>query len=72
MADNINSIDIIQMSMVLYSLKKAQQIESTESLSLITKTLEKMEENLQNTGEDIRNLEKEIYPWLGQNVDSMV
>lgn len=67
--DNISSVDTVQMSMVLYALKKAQSIEEDASKTLIQKTLQKIEEfNHTNNKE----LEKEIYPWLGQNIDILV
>jgi len=59
--DNINSVDTVQMSMVLYALKKAQSIEEDASKTLIQKTLQKIEEN-----------KEEIYPWLGKNIDILV
>jgi len=49
------------MSMVLYALKKAQSIEEDASKTLIQKTLQKIEEN-----------KEETYPWLGKNIDILV
>lgn len=75
MIDSINSVDIIQMSIVLYALRKAQQVESEAGLSLITKTLEKVQKNSQDIEKEIENNlnpEKEIYPWLGKNIDTLV
>jgi len=63
--DNINSVDMVQMSMVLYALRKAQNIEEDAGKTLIQKTLQKMEENN-------KELEKEVFPWLGQNIDIVV
>lgn len=59
--DNINSVDTVQMSMVLYALKKAQSIEEDASKTLIQKTLQKIEEN-----------KEEVYSWLGKNIDILV
>ena len=63
--DNINSVDMVQMSMVLYALRKAQNIEEDAGKTLIQKTLQKMEENN-------KELEKELFPWLGQKIDIVV
>jgi|YelNatPaOPRAMG01_1025707.scaffolds.fasta_scaffold00732_39 hypothetical protein len=61
MPDSINSVDTVQMSMVLYALKKAQKLEEAGN-TLIDKTLKKMQENDDELG-------KESLPWLGQNID---
>ena len=61
MPDSINSVDTVQMSMVLYVLKKAQKLEEAGN-TLIDKTLKKMQENDDELG-------KESLPWLGQNID---
>jgi len=61
MPDSINSVDTVQMSMVLYALKKAQKLEEAGN-TLIDKTLKKMQENDDELG-------KESFPWLGQNID---
>jgi len=61
MPDSINSVDTVQMSVVLYALKKAQKLEETGN-TLIDKTLKKMQENDDELG-------KESLPWLGQNID---
>lgn len=63
--DNIDSVDMVQMSMVLYAIRKAQNIEEDAGKTLIQKTLQKMEENN-------KELEKEVFPWLGQNIDIVV
>jgi hypothetical protein len=52
--DNINSVDIVQISIVLYAFKKAQNIEEDVSKTLIQKTLQKIEENN-------KELEKELF-----------
>jgi hypothetical protein len=65
MPESIHSVDVVQMSMVLYALKKAQNVEGDASKMLIDKTLKKIEENN-------REIEKELYPWLGQSIDKMV
>jgi len=59
MGDSINSVDVLDASIALYALKKAQDIEKQDTLSLIDKTLKKPQEDL----------EKDIFPWLGQNID---
>lgn len=41
--DNISSVDTVQMAMVLYAIKKSQQIETDVSMSLIKKTLDKLQ-----------------------------
>jgi hypothetical protein len=61
MPDSINSVDTVQMSVVLYALKKAQKLEEAGN-TLIDKTLKKMQENDDELG-------KESLPWLGQNID---
>ena len=63
--DNIDSVDMVQMSMVLYAIRKAQNIEEDAGKTLIQKTLQKMEENN-------KELEKELFPWLGQKIDIVV
>ena len=63
--DNIDSVDMVQMSMVLYAIRKAQNIEEDAGKTLIQKTLQKMEENN-------KELEKEVFPWLGQKIDIVV
>ncbi|MBC7320036.1 hypothetical protein H5T89_05270 [bacterium] len=66
MPDSINSVDTLQMSLVLYAIKKAQSLEEDASNTVIQKTLQKMEDY----NEFIRDLEKDIFPWLGRNIDT--
>lgn len=66
MPDSINSVDILQMAVVLYAIKKAQSIEEDVSKTLIEKTFQKLEDNR----DTIRDLEKELFPWLGSNIDT--
>lgn len=68
MSDSVNSVDILQMSIVLYTIKKAQSIEEETTNALIQKTLQKMEENK----ELIKELDKDITPWLGKSIDIKV
>jgi hypothetical protein len=63
--DNINSVDIVQMSMALYAFRKAQSIQEDAGKTLIQKTLQDIEKNN-------KELQKELFPWLGQNIDIMV
>jgi hypothetical protein len=63
--DNINSVDIVQMSMVLYAFRKAQSIQEDAGKTLIQKTLQDIEKNN-------KELQKELFPWLGQNIDIMI
>lgn len=67
MSDSINSVDIFQMAVVLYVIKKAQSIEEDVSKTLIEKTFQKLEDNK----DKIRDLEKELFPWLGSNIDTV-
>jgi hypothetical protein len=66
--DNINSVDIVQMSMALYAFRKAQSIQEDAGKTLIQKTLQDVEKNNKNNKE----LQKELFPWLGQNIDIMI
>lgn len=68
MSDSVNSVDILQMSIVLYTIKKAQSIEEETTNALIQKTLQKMEDNK----ELIKELDKDITPWLGKSIDIKV
>lgn len=68
MSDSVNSVDILQMSIVLYTIKKAQSIEEETTNALIQKTLQKMEDN----NELIKELDKDITPWLGKSIDIKV
>jgi hypothetical protein len=63
--DNINSVDIVQMSMALYAFRKAQSIQEDAGKTLIQKTLQDIEKNN-------KELQKELFPWLGQNIDIMI
>ncbi len=65
MPDSINSVDTLQMAVVFYAIKKAQSIEEDVSKTLIEKTFQKLEDNR----DTIRDLEKELSPWLGSNID---
>lgn len=65
MPDSISSVDTLQMSIVLYAIRKAQNLEEDTSNTLIQRTLQKME----NYDEFIRELEKDIFPWLGKKID---
>ena len=60
--DNINSVDMVQMSMALYAFRKAQSIQEDAGKTLIQKTLQDVEKNN-------KELQKELFPWLGQNID---
>lgn len=73
--DNVTSIDTVQMAMVLYAIKKSQQIEKDVNTSLIKETTVKLRENLkevESQEENTKNLEKGFYPWLGQNIDKLL
>ncbi|MGC8970843.1 MAG: hypothetical protein ACP5K2_01405 [bacterium] len=67
--DNINSVDTIQMAIAFYALKRAQNIEEDTSKILIQKTLQRTD----GSKKDIdKELEKDLFPWLGQNIDIVV
>lgn len=67
--DNISSVDTVQMAIVLYAIRKSQQIDTDVSMSLVKKTVDKLQENQRESN---KTLEKELYPWLGQNIDELV
>jgi hypothetical protein len=51
--------------MVLYAFRKAQSIQEDAGKTLIQKTLQDIEKNN-------KELQKELFPWLGQNIDIMI
>lgn len=67
--DNISSVDTVQMAIVLYAIRKSQQIDTDVSMSLVKKIIDKLQENQKESN---KTLEKELYPWLGQSINELV
>ncbi|MCX7796628.1 MAG: hypothetical protein N2380_08935 [bacterium] len=68
MPDSVNSVDTLQMSIVFYAIKKAQSIGEEVSNTLIQKTLQKMKDD----NKLLKELEKDIFPWLGRSIDEKI
>ncbi|MGB9681653.1 MAG: hypothetical protein ACP5RW_05225 [bacterium] len=67
--DNINSVDTIQIAVAFYAFKKAQKIEEDTSKILIQKTLQKTDGSNKNIDKEP---EKDLFSWLGQNIDIVI